>query len=154
MKKYSLWVFGPAAIAMAIGVLVPPGVSQAKDEWDIGAYDRCIKGAQDRLLADKISPSQYYDELRFCCDMSGGHWTGSNSNHYSGKCEAPPATAQTASQSPGEVVQAPSAGTADPGKNPERTGGGTFEAVPTERAGGGTFEAVPTGPGGPVLFTP
>ncbi|KUH74154.1 hypothetical protein AU184_25585 [Mycolicibacterium novocastrense] len=141
MKKHSLWVFGPAAIAVAIGVLVPPGVSQAKDEWDIGAYDTCIKAAQDRLNADKISPSQYYDELRFCCDMSGGQWAGGNGNHSAGKCEAPPATAQTAPKSPGEVVQAPTAGTADPGQNPERTGGGTFEVVPI-------------GPGGPVLYNP
>ncbi|KUI41318.1 hypothetical protein AU197_01940 [Mycobacterium sp. IS-1590] len=68
--------------------------------------------------------------------MSGGDW-----NSAAGECEAPPATAQTAPQSPGEVVRAPTAGTADPGQNPERTGGGTYEVVPID-------------PGGPVLYNP
>ncbi|OBF97807.1 hypothetical protein A5790_04330 [Mycobacterium sp. 852002-51152_SCH6134967] len=66
MKKYSLWVFGPAAIAIAIGVLVPPGVSHAKDEWDIGAYDTCVKAIHDRQEAGEIGPQQAGEELRFC----------------------------------------------------------------------------------------
>ncbi|MGE2722091.1 hypothetical protein [Mycolicibacterium celeriflavum] len=139
MKKYSLWVLGPAAIAVAIGALVPTAVSQAKDEWDIGAYDTCTKAIQDRVKSKQIDDKQASEELRFCCDMSGGVWSSDANGAH---CAAPPATAQTAPKSPGEVVQAPSAGTADPGQNPERTGGGTFEAVPV-------------GPGGgPVLYMP
>ncbi|MCV7282544.1 hypothetical protein H7J88_23190 [Mycolicibacterium flavescens] len=133
-KKYPLWVFGPAALATAIGVLVPPGVSQAL--WDIGEWDTCATAASGRNAAGKTTTAQFLEELRFCCDRSGGEWDTSER-----KCEAPPATAQTAPQSPGEVVQAPTAGTADPGQNPERTGDGTYEVVPI-------------GPGGPVLFNP
>ncbi|MGV0716344.1 hypothetical protein ABQE93_13165 [Mycolicibacterium sp. XJ662] len=136
MKNYGLWVFGPAVIAVAIGGLVPPAVSQAKDEWDIGAFDACYDKAVDDYVVVHLDSERFSSDLKACCDMSGGQW-----NAGLGKCEAPPATAQTAPQSPGEVVQAPSAGTADPGQNPERTGSGTYEAVPI-------------GPGGPVLYMP
>ncbi|KUI10701.1 hypothetical protein AU192_21975 [Mycobacterium lehmannii] len=134
MKKYSLWVFGPAVIAVAIGALVPPAVSQAKDEWDIGAFDTCMDAAADRYMADKTTSAEHFEEQRFCCEMSGGVWSG-------GLCGAPPATAQSAPQAPWEAGRAPRPGTADPGQNAERTGDGTYEVVPI-------------GPGGPVLFNP
>ncbi|VEG38599.1 Uncharacterised protein [Mycolicibacterium flavescens] len=136
MKKYSLWVFGPTVIAVAIGVLVPPAVSQAEKVWDVAEYDSCTAIYDARYELGDISYDAWVTETAGCCEESGGEW-----NEGAQKCEAPPATAQTAPKSPGEVVQAPRAGTAGPGQNPERTGDGTFEVVPI-------------GPGGPVLFNP
>ncbi|MBY0287601.1 MAG: hypothetical protein K2X52_10665 [Mycobacteriaceae bacterium] len=136
MKNYRLWVFGPAAVALSVGVLVPPAVSQARDQWDIGAYDRCLKAAEDRLFAtDDVQ--RYYDERVFCCQMSGGVWSGDKS---SGKCEAPPATAQSWPQAPWEANRTQPE-TAAPGQNPETPSWGSGQVVPT-------------GPGGPTLYTP
>ncbi|MGV0716345.1 hypothetical protein ABQE93_13170 [Mycolicibacterium sp. XJ662] len=131
---------GVTAVGLLLGGLIQPAVSHGKDSWDIGAYDTCVDGANKRYGNGTTTAQTYRDEIRFCCEMSGGEWN-STGNFGRGKCEAPPATAQTAPQSPGEVVQAPTAGTADPGQNPERTGDGTYEVVPV-------------GPGGPVLYMP
>lgn len=39
-------VLGSAAIALALGALAQPAVSPAEDnEWDVGAYDSCMKSA-------------------------------------------------------------------------------------------------------------
>ncbi|MGE2723931.1 hypothetical protein [Mycolicibacterium pulveris] len=89
VKHLSAAVFGAAALALAVGV-AQPAVSYAL--WDIGEYDKCVK-------AGKVS-----DLL--CCVSSGGDWDINKR-----KCTAP-MTAQTPPQSPGEVVQAPSSGTA------------------------------------------
>ncbi|MGV0719229.1 hypothetical protein ABQF17_00875 [Mycolicibacterium elephantis] len=137
MKKFPLWVFGPAATAVAIGVVMEPAVAHSERIWDVGEFDSCVTILDSRYELGDIDYWEWSGGIETCCYESGGDW-----NSAAQKCEAPPATAQTAPQSPGEIVQAPSAGTAAPPQNPERTGGGTFEAVPI-------------GPGGgPVLYMP
>ncbi|BBY81745.1 hypothetical protein H7I53_08980 [Mycolicibacterium pulveris] len=86
-KHMSATVFGAAAIALAIGGLAQPAISQAA--WDIEVYDECLK-----LNGVK----------RGCCVGSGGEWDES-----AGKCVAP-LTAQTPPQSPGELHQIPGTG--------------------------------------------
>jgi hypothetical protein len=92
-KHMSATLFGTAAIALAIGGLVQPAVSQA--EWNIEEYDACLKNAS----------------ALFCCVASGGEW---NINQY--KCEAP-AEAQPA-QNPGGVGTGTATQTSDVGQAP------------------------------------
>ncbi|MGE5694159.1 MAG: hypothetical protein ACM4D3_02690 [Candidatus Sericytochromatia bacterium] len=79
-------IFGAATIAMAVGGLAEPAVSQAV--WDIGAYDSCEKAAHDRWIRENRTNQQLRDDLRFCCDRSGGEWSQTQD------CTAP-AAAQT-----------------------------------------------------------
>jgi len=138
MKKHPLFAAVPAAVAVAIGSLVPAPVASAERIWDVAAFDTCMRAVAKRVEKGEITNQQAADEKRFCCEMSGGDWSKDAHGEF---CGAPPATAQTLPKSPGEIMQAPNSGTAAPPQNPERTFGGTFEAVPI-------------GPGGPVLYTP
>jgi hypothetical protein len=105
-RRKHLWaiLFGMAAIALAIGGLAQPAVSHAEAVWDIGAYDSCARAADNRLL-QTLDYGRHADEIRFCCDRSGGQWSQAQG------CTAPPITAPPP-QSPGEVIQAPGTGTA------------------------------------------
>jgi hypothetical protein len=85
-KHMSVTVFGAAAIALATGGLVEPAVSHAV--WDIGAFDSCTKAAEKRFITGQTNSSQLSDEIRFCCDRSGGEWSQTQG------CTAP-AAAQT-----------------------------------------------------------
>ncbi|WP_142386803.1 hypothetical protein [Mycobacterium hubeiense] len=125
-----------AVMALAIGALAQPAVSGAEREWDVGQFDDCIEIPTRQYELGDISYDQWQQDSQACCIVSGGDW-----NAAAGKCEAPPATAQTAPQSPGEVVQAPSAGSAADGQTPSKPGG--------------SYEVVPIGPGGgPTLYMP
>ena len=50
------------------------------NEWDIGAYDDCLK----RGSGDDSPSSQ-----RYCCEESGGVWQGRTPGGPAGKCTAP-----------------------------------------------------------------
>ena len=85
-KHMSITVFGAAAVALAAGGLIEPAVSHAV--WDIGAFDSCTSAADARYVAGKTNNAQWQDEVRFCCDRSGGEWSQTQG------CTAP-AAAQT-----------------------------------------------------------
>jgi hypothetical protein len=114
VARIPLLALGAAAIALATS-----GASHA--EWDIGSYDNCVTAAGNRAVQNN-SPnygtqnSQLADDLRFCCDRSGGQWS-------QGSCGAPPAAAQTDAQGPtlppvvtsgGTVVTRPGKASAQP----------------------------------------
>jgi hypothetical protein len=105
-RKYlSATVFGTAAITLAVGGLAQPAVTHAEAVWDIGAYDSCVKAANKRFEGSKTNYDTWQDELKFCCQMSGGElspnvWSPSN-------CTAPPMTAQSAPQTRWDVGWAP-----------------------------------------------
>lgn len=105
LKNTGAAVFGAAAIALAIGGFAQPTVALAEKVWDIGEFDSCSKKAEDRFITGKTNSAQFADEIKFCCQMSGGEWTSAQG------CTAPPATFQTQPQTPGSV-QAPRPGTA------------------------------------------
>jgi hypothetical protein len=46
--------------------------SAAPKEWDIGAYDDCMKAADDLFLGGEISPDAYIELTNGCCVTSGG----------------------------------------------------------------------------------
>ena len=78
-KHMSATIFAAAAFAMAVGAIAGPAVSQAR-EWDIGAYDNCMKNSTRPMVE--------------CCIISGGDFDSK------GECGAPPAKVQTAPQTP------------------------------------------------------
>lgn len=65
--------------------------------WDIGAFDSCVAAANDRFISGKTDNDTWGDEIRFCCERSGGEWSQTQG------CTAPPATFQTQPQTPGSV---------------------------------------------------
>ncbi len=99
-KWRNVAVFKAAAVALAIGAFASPAVSHAEKVWDIGQFDSCVKAAEDRFGSGKTDSATLADEIRFCCDRSGGEWTASQG------CTAPPATFQTQPQTP-HSVEAP-----------------------------------------------
>lgn len=103
-KQVSAGIFGAAAIALAAGLAGPP-VSHAEKVWDTGSYDSCAFAADKRYAAGETNNATWQDEIRFCCERSGGEWS------HSQGCTAPPATFQTQPQTPGSV-KAPRPGTA------------------------------------------
>jgi hypothetical protein len=78
--KYTAMLFS----ALAVAAVPPAGltaIAAAADEWDIGAYDRCIADNGDDILSQHL-----------CCDHSGGVWIPRKlGDNNSGKCVAPPA---------------------------------------------------------------
>ena len=104
---------GMVALAAAIGALAPPAVSHAEKIWDIGVYDRSVYAADMRYADGQTDSAGFTDEMAFCCIMSGGELSGSG---LTAKCEAPPATAQSAPQAPWEAGRAPRPETATPGQ--------------------------------------
>ncbi|MGV0834749.1 hypothetical protein [Mycolicibacterium thermoresistibile] len=97
-------VFVATVLALGVGALIQPATSQAEAVWDIGAYDKCIKAANN-TYGQTADDRRLIDEYKFCCHTTGGQW------HPLQGCTAPPVTAPPP-QSPGEVVQAPGTGTA------------------------------------------
>lgn len=85
-------------------MVTQPAASNAEAVWDIGEYDSCLKAA-NKSYGSHGDVERYADEIVFCCQTSGGHWSTTQG------CTAPPVTAP-APQSPGEVIQAPGTGTA------------------------------------------
>lgn len=92
--------------AAAVAGLLGPAVSHAEKVWDLGSYDSCAQAASDRHSQGKTTDSEFIEEMQFCCIRSDGEW-----NTQAVKCQAPPATFQTAPQSPRSVV-APAPGKA------------------------------------------
>ena len=86
-KHISMTISGAAAVALATGGLIEPAVSHAV--WNIQDFDSCTKAAENRFINNKINSDQLNDEIRFCCDRSGGEWNSSTR-----RCNAP-AAAQT-----------------------------------------------------------
>jgi hypothetical protein len=80
------------AVAAALGTLSHPALAHA--EWDIGAYDFCMRD---------VTVMGGYQE-RNCCDLSGGVWRGGPDGN---KCVAPSANEAKnppAPQNPGRPV--------------------------------------------------
>jgi hypothetical protein len=123
-KHMSATLFGTAAIALAIGGLAQPAVSHA--EWDIGAYDECLKTASSVT----------------CCAFSGGEWDDRGPH---GKCVAPAATAQTWPQQWWEVGNAPQQAATDiPIQTEPQT-----PAAPPPVVGDTQWSAAPQSPAAP-----
>ena len=97
-KCRNITVFRAAAVALATGAIAAPAVSHAEKVWDIGQYDSCVAAANNRYQSGKTDVTTWGEEIRFCCDRSGGEWTESQG------CTAPPATFQTQLQTPRSVV--------------------------------------------------
>jgi hypothetical protein len=93
----SIVAFGATAVAIAIAGLAQPPASHAEKVWDIGAFDSCVAAANDRYISGKTDNDTWGDEIRFCCERSGGEWSQTQG------CTAPPATFQTQPQTPGSV---------------------------------------------------
>ena len=60
--------------AAALGGALHPAIATAEREWDVVAYDECIK--------------QHPNAPYGCCYKTGGEWSGDDET---GKCVAPPA---------------------------------------------------------------
>jgi hypothetical protein len=71
--KYAAMLLGTAAV-VAVPSIGLAATAAAADEWDIGAYDECIKNHPNAPIV--------------CCVSTGGEWSGDNET---GKCVAPPA---------------------------------------------------------------
>lgn len=112
-RRRSATMVGTVALAAAVGTLAAPAVSHAEKVWDIGAYDSCMHAAESRYVNGQTDSDGFTDERNFCCIMSGGELNGSG---MTAKCEAPPATAQSAPQAPWEAGRAPRPETATPGQ--------------------------------------
>lgn len=95
-------VFGAAVIAVILGGLAQPAISNAL--WDIGKYDSCQRVADELLSRGKASPAEHLADSKVCCAESGGVWSAGAE-----KCTAPPLTGPPP-QSP--VIQGPGTGTA------------------------------------------
>jgi len=87
-------VFAAAGIALALPA-VASALPDTPGEWDIGAFDRCVNSGENQL-PDK--PNAQEDHIRYCCENSGGIWSG-------GKCVAPPAEPAEAgwTRTPGRI---------------------------------------------------
>lgn len=70
-----------AAIASALALGLP-AIANAADEWDIGAYDACMK----RPHGPGTGNPDETEYTRYCCFISNGVWNGT-------KCVAPPVNA-------------------------------------------------------------
>jgi hypothetical protein len=80
-------LLGAAATFGGSAVAEPVVACAAPQEWDIGAYDACIKKAEDLFLRGEIE--NLSDAERECCEKTGGVWSPHGA---AGKCVAPPAT--------------------------------------------------------------
>ena len=63
------------AIVLAVGAVVlghSATASAAPKEWDIGAYDDCIKAADELFLEGKINAATHLELTNGCCVTSGG----------------------------------------------------------------------------------
>lgn len=86
-KHMSVTIFGRRPSPSLPEGLIEPAVSHAV--WNIQDFDSCTKAAENRYVNNQIDSSQRNDEIRFCCDRSGGEW-----NSQTKRCQAP-AAAQT-----------------------------------------------------------
>lgn len=64
----------------------PATACAAPREWDIGAYDQCVKSG----LGKGYNDVEWEEHEHQCCLDSGGVW-----NLEQGKCQAPPADAES-----------------------------------------------------------
>lgn len=61
-------------------------------EWDVGAYDDCVRKADNDYVNGVTNDRQYGANLRLCCLNSGGVWSGPTVGTLTyGGCGAPPA---------------------------------------------------------------
>jgi hypothetical protein len=83
--RVTRYLAGPAlALGLAIG---SAAAANALPEWDIGAYDNCVKN----IPIDEIPAENIRDYIRECCYKTGGIWDDSKSEN---SCGAPPAEEQ------------------------------------------------------------
>ena len=113
----------PAALLVATAALGgsavgdPATACAAPQEWDIGAYDRCIAGVDVAWGEGKIATENLNDAYRECCEKSGGIWSSLGGSAGAGKCVAPPANAETQPTLPG-VAPPPVGATQNPAPPP------------------------------------
>lgn len=93
----------------------PVIATAAPKEWDIGAYDRCMKNEME--MVDIVPDYPAYQAHQYCCDLSGGVWDPTGPGW--GTCGAPPAVAaDTPSTAPQEAVDPDVAGGTPPPTKP------------------------------------
>jgi hypothetical protein len=80
----------PVAFILTAGALGGSALAEtahacaAPSEWDIGAFDQCLKSG----LGQGFSDEEYQQHYKYCCLQSGGRC---ESTPYGCKCVAPPA---------------------------------------------------------------
>ncbi|MEO3757459.1 hypothetical protein ABGB19_04090 [Mycobacterium sp. B14F4] len=103
-----LKIFAALVIALAGGMAgsatVDPAIACAapNQEWDIGAYDRCMKAVEDAWLNGELN-GPVGDAQRECCEKTGGVWSpspGAPPASGAGSCAAPPANAAQGPMAP------------------------------------------------------
>ncbi|MDX1886976.1 hypothetical protein [Mycolicibacterium sp. 120270] len=92
-KQIAAGAIGAATAALAIGGLLQPAVSYAEKVFDQASYDKCAIAAEKRWVLKQTTDALFADELKFCCQRSGGVWTVSSTG--GGSCRAETATAET-----------------------------------------------------------
>lgn len=114
-----------SATAAVVGVTTPPAAALPDREWDIGAYDDCVRKADNDYVNGVTNDRQYGANLRLCCLNSGGVWSGPTVGAPTyGGCGAPPArTDEGAPIAPGatEGVSDDPTGTPLPTPSPRPT---------------------------------
>lgn len=90
-------VFALAAAAIA---LASPAVATAEPkEWDIGAYDQCLRSFDGNPNASTAELERWRDHLKMCCEKTGGIYKYSGP----GGCVAPPAEQAEWTRDPGRL---------------------------------------------------
>jgi hypothetical protein len=97
----------PAALIAATAVLGAsafgdPGIAgAAPKEWDIGAYDDCVRAADLLFVEGKINSATHLELTNGCCVTSGGVLGPPPAN----VCSAPAANAPGRTIPPGRPIQ-------------------------------------------------
>ncbi len=78
--------------AAAGGLSAAPATALPNDSWDIGAYDECVRKADNDYVNGVTNDRQWAANRRLCCLNSGGVWSGPDVGPLTyGGCGAPPA---------------------------------------------------------------
>ena len=72
-----------AGIALG-GIVMPATACAAPDEWDVGAYDKCVASALKKYQTGQITFQQYNGSVKDCCWSTSGRWSDTQG------CVAPP----------------------------------------------------------------
>lgn len=90
-------LFAAAAAFGGITFVAPQIASAEPPEWDIGSYDACTDYAGSQFVNGQITQQELQQQIRNCCDYSGGIVSESQ------ECVAPVAEqAQEAERTPVE----------------------------------------------------
>jgi hypothetical protein len=59
-------------VAAAVGFTSPGVASAEPKEWEIGAYDECVRSFNDNPNDSEANHKRWVDHMKMCCDKSGG----------------------------------------------------------------------------------